>query len=105
MPETINGMIIYNYEIKLLENQGLRIPYPYKFLSFQAQVDKLCLWFAGNRNPSSDCYKEIELMIVGTGHTISPKYERVSEYLGTAQLDGFVWHLFQNKTLREAING
>lgn len=100
---TTNGMIIYKHEIKLLEKQELRIPYPYRFLSFQTQGDKICVWFAVNNHPSSDCYREIELMIVGTGHVVNQGggYGKVPEYLGTAQLDGFVWHLFQNKTLEE----
>lgn len=103
----MNGMVIYKYPIDVVGKQTLRIPYPYKFLSFQSQGDGLCAWFAVNRNPSSDDYRDIELMIIGTGHMINSGddgYSKFPEHLGTAQLSGFVWHLFHNKTACEALN-
>jgi hypothetical protein len=106
--QTTNGMVIHKYVIEITGDNGLRIPSPYKFLSFQAQGKKLCAWFAVNPNPSSDCYADIELRVIGTGHAINPGgsgYNKVPIYLGTAQLDDFVWHLFQNRTYGEILNG
>lgn len=95
-------MKIYKYTLKVLDIQEIRIPDPHKFLSFQAQNGQLVVWYEVNENPSSDCYKEVEFIIVGTGHsrpsdTSNGRYV----YLGTAQLNGFVWHLYTLQLFRD----
>lgn len=83
-------MIIYKYKLEMLERQTRRIPSPQRFLSAQLQGNKICLWYEVNEHPSSDCYDDIEFMIVGTGYR-SPND---ALYLGTVQTGEFVWHVY-----------
>lgn len=87
---------IYKYSIPIESSFTLELPKDARILCFQPQNDELKLWAlvedAGYANP--EMIRKFQL--VGTGAPIRVSPERLN-YIGTAQLDGFVWHLFEER--------
>ncbi len=91
-------MIIYKYEIEVVNKWfKLELPKNAKPLSFQNQIThfaegeigKLMLWVSHDEREWE--YEEKGFIALGTGFKMGMDK---AEYLGTAQENGFVWHLF-----------
>lgn len=83
---------IWKFELVVMERQGIVAP-PIIPLTLQLQNNKPCLWaIVAIDEPTS----QHTIVMRGTGHEWqddgNPSY--YSRYLGTVQLDGFVWHYF-----------
>lgn len=79
---------IFKYPLALIRQQTLMVPSQRKALSVQAQYGQICLWMAVE--PSYGAVS-MQVTIVGTGHDIP---DDGSDFVGTVQLDDFVWHVF-----------
>lgn len=82
---------IWKYELPLSPKVLLRMPRASKILFAAAQRGTICLW--------ASVYPEFEeedrsFLLVGTGNSIP---EGLHEYIGTVQIDPFVWHIFETK--------
>lgn len=82
---------IWKYPLKLIETQEILLPLGPKFLCVQVQNGIPTIWVMVN--------SKAELIgqgfrIIGTGWQLTE--EPSGRYLGTFQLDGFVWHLFED---------
>lgn len=81
---------IYKYQLEVTDDiQKLSIPEGGQFLSVQEQNGGISIWFLVDTH-ASDCPREF--VIHGTGHTVG---EESVHHLGTVQMDGFVWHVFE----------
>lgn len=71
----------------------LFMPEGAEILSIQIQNSKVCIWaVCDERAPKV----ERRFHIYGTGHSL-PENLRVSDHIGTIQVAGFVWHVFEVK--------
>lgn len=82
---------IWKYPLSLDSRQEILVPLGSKFLCVQVQNNIPTIWIMVN--------PEAELMgqgfrIIGTGWKLNDAPSGM--YLGTFQLDGFVWHLFED---------
>lgn len=88
---------IYRYPIALMTNPieevVINMPKWSHILSFQAQEDVLCIWALIDTD--NDLVQR-RFYVAGTGQDLGtlPIF-RVTQYIGTAQQRGFVWHLFE----------
>ena len=80
---------IYKYPLKLDDEQTIKLPAYSKPLTVQVQHGIVTLWaLVDDRNEA----KEYHVRIHGTGNPATSADPK--DYLGTVQLDGFVWHVF-----------
>jgi hypothetical protein len=79
---------ILKFEIPILQGKfTLKIPLHWQFFSFQNQNNKPTIWIGGDLEEET---ADVPFQIIGTGYQL-PKN---SDYLGTIQMNPFVWHLF-----------
>ena len=86
-------MKIFKYIIQITDLQSVALPPCAQILSVQAQAGALCLWALVT--PSKNTVERL-LEIFGTGNPI-PDADAEREFIGTVQLDGFVWHIFERR--------
>ena len=82
-------MVIYKYKLKIEIVQTIKMPANARILSIQAQGNELCLW--------AEVYVDNQLndrtfIIRGTGQVFA---KGLDVYLATVQVDGFVWHIYE----------
>ena len=85
---------VWKYELTENERPLQVPPGASKFLSVQAQGEKLCVWILVN--PDDPVRIDRKYKIVGTGQDINlfgP--ENMWSYAGTAQIGPLVWHVFE----------
>jgi len=88
--------IIYKYPLVIQDVQTIKLPANAEILSVQSQIintfrdRELFLW--AMVNPQLDTEQERTIHIIGTGNSMPNK---VLKYLGTTQMNTFVWHIFE----------
>jgi hypothetical protein len=80
---------IYKYQLSLQGVDIRTLPADFEVLSVQIQHNIITMW-AYVDDTSNAC--EVEIKIIGTGTEF--KNRRKYSYIGTVQLDSFVWHIF-----------
>lgn len=83
---------IYKYPLHIVAEQIIDLPAAY-VLTLQVQHNKPTLWCAVLTGTST--YK-VRFFCVGTGHDIP---NDATYYLGTVQIEGFVWHFFHDSAV------
>lgn len=84
---------IYKYPIALTEKIVVDMPKWSQILSFQVQGDTPCLWALIETDNS---LVQRQFYVVGTGQNLDAlPITRLTQYIGTVQQGGFVWHLFE----------
>lgn len=93
-------LTIHKYNIQITDRQVLRAPARAMFLTAQPQMGKVCLWAVVDPSAPMNDY---DIRIYGTGHKIlAPVKGHHSgfgtgprlPYIGTAQVEELVWHVF-----------
>ena len=82
---------IWKYELAIEDWVRVTIPDGARFLKVGGQGGKLCLWVLVDLEKPPRAYY---FRIFGTGHDIP---DGIGEYIGTAQIGSFVWHLFEER--------
>jgi hypothetical protein len=86
-------MKIHKFPISLEERQTVALPYGARALHVGVQAGVVCLWALFDekgqlgRGPVAR-----EFAVYGTGFALP---DDVGTHLGTVQIDGFVWHVFE----------
>ncbi len=85
-------MRIYKYPVPIEGEFYLNLPANHQIITFQVQNGQPCVWI---RVDAGAVTNPVKFAIIGTGHEYDP-----SEYgyIGTIQLEGFVWHLHEQIT-------
>jgi len=83
-------MVIYKYPLKLTDEQTIMVPVGREFIHCDVQGSQICLWAIVNPNVAEI---EVQIRIVGTGIDFAGNVQ----HLGTVQIGGFVWHVFQER--------
>ncbi len=89
--EQIDMITIYKYTLQIGHAQRITIPGFIKVLYTGLQSGVPCIWAL------VDTEKELKAHLItvhGTGH---PVLNSLEEYVGTVQIDAFVWHIFMEK--------
>ena len=89
---------IWKYEMAVEDWVRIVIPDGARFLKIGEQDRKLCLWVLVDLEKSPRAYY---FRIFGTGQDIP---ECIGEYIGTAQIGSYVWHVFE-ETAKEDQRG
>lgn len=82
---------IWKYELKILDDQIVEVPFCSEFLSLHTQNGKPCIWVYVD---SEETKKEKwHISMFGTGHEVSGHF---AKFLGTILThgDALVWHAF-----------
>lgn len=83
-------MTIFKYQLKVTDEQTIRMPKDAMILTAQAQGQFfICLWAIVDPDAEQE---ERTFEIIGTGNHVSL---RPREYIATVQLGLFVWHIFE----------
>ena len=81
---------VWKYELPDAKKFTLQMPSHPEFLSIQLQNGKPCLWA---RVDTDDLMYDFTFHIVFTGHEF-PKFDGLAmKYLGTFQVESFVYHV------------
>lgn len=80
--------VIYKYVLRLIDTQKVAIPSKALVLSVQEQRGEICLWALVETEDPKVVWT---VDIYGTGTPI----EKDGTYLGTVQMETFVWHIFK----------
>lgn len=80
---------ILKFEIKITDEQYVRLPYGYEVLCVQIQNEVPHIWVKGDFD-NAEFQEQVKFRIYGTGHPI----DEHGLYIGTFQQNG-VWHLFE----------
>lgn len=82
---------IWKYPLALQDTQHLIMPRGAELLAVQMQGEHLILWALAN--PHGIPVKRA-IAILGTGQRVSAESVSPTQYIGTVQEGGFVWHIF-----------
>ncbi len=86
-------MKIWKYQLDIVPEQQIQMPFGARMLTVQNQDDKICLWAIVD--PTS--YKVFrDISIIGTGIEVDYNSLR-GDYLGTVQILSLVWHVFERQ--------
>jgi len=86
-------MRIFKYQLKFpADEQKIEMPANAGIISCQVQEGAITLWAIVDPDA-----KPVErfFTVLGTGHAFFEGSNRQLHHLGTVQLDGFVWHVFE----------
>ena len=87
---------VWKYELRITDTQLLQMPRSAEVLTVANQGGKLCIWVL--LDPSDTPLVNRRFLVVGTGNACSvDDYE----YLGSAVISPFVWHVFHSITESE----
>ena len=81
---------IWKFALKTLDQQYIPMPVLSYPLSVQIQHGELVMWAVVEPD---DIGAQMKVLIVGTGHPM-PAGAFASNYIGTVQDGGLVWHVF-----------
>ena len=83
---------IYEYTFSLIDEQTVNMPLNAIILYCGIQRESICLWALVD---TEDLDGSRTFLIKGTGYQCDDvKY---ANYVGTVQLNGFVWHVFERR--------
>jgi hypothetical protein len=83
---------IFKYELKIMDEQIVKMPKDAEILTAQFQNNKLILWANVRYLNKEDSYV---IEIYGTGNPFPSAGMAERKYISTVQKDDFVWHIFQ----------
>lgn len=97
MPDAMQA--VWKYHLPFGRGPLYRVTMPYGavIIAFQMQAQVPTVWAIVN--PDETQTETRTLRIVGTGHREVVPF---STYRGTAQIGGFVWHLFEEHEVDDA---
>jgi hypothetical protein len=78
---------IFKYKLEIKDHQTLEMPANAELLCVQVQNNDIYLWALVNMNMPP---RDIIIAVYGTGNPINGEF---GNYIGTCQLNGFVWHV------------
>lgn len=85
---------IWKFPLAVDVFQKIDMPKGAEVLTVQPQGDRACIW--AMLDPTADTTRR-GFWIFGTGHDIEGEVlERMGRYVGTFQIRGFVWHVFEH---------
>lgn len=83
---------IWKFPVAVDVRPRLRMPKGARLLSFQVQDGKLCVW----AEVDTEAEKETRYFAIhGTGHEMPREMGYSDTYIGTVQISGYVWHLYE----------
>lgn len=82
---------IYKYALQTTRTQTIRMPADGRILAVQIQNDAPYIWV--ECDPDFITVSNRTFAVVGTGHDVPED----GAYIGTWQIAGFVWHLYEVK--------
>lgn len=86
-------MSIWKYHLDITSDaQSVEMPKDAQIISVQNQGCRITMWAIVN--PAAD--KEVrQFRIWGTGWQIDDYHLDLCDFVGTVQIEGFVWHVFE----------
>lgn len=84
--------VIYKYELTNLGNSTIEMPIDSMVKDFAAQGERLFLWAEVQTNNPLILRR---FKVMATGEDIPDGYG----YLKTTHVDGFVWHLYEDRSM------
>ena len=91
---------IYKYTLELTNRQTIQVPVGAETLHVGIQRGQICVWILIDLNPD---VQDVEMgnkvfHIFGTGNPTTKELED-KRYIGTVQLDDYVWHIFEEELI------
>jgi hypothetical protein len=90
--------VIHKYELSVMDEQQILIGEGFvRFLSVANQRGKLCLWVLVDTSVMTFAGMRLNIRIIGTGNAAA--VEEGMDYIGSAVVEPFVWHVFGKASL------
>lgn len=83
--------VVFKYPLVLASNQRFDMPLGAKLLDVQRQGDSFCVWAIVEQSAPM---REIEFLLLGTGHDLDSEYLNTYQFQATVQDGPYVWHWF-----------
>lgn len=87
----MTNQVIWKFPMTLSAHQIVEMPDGAQTLHVAEQYGKITLWALASPDMEK---RQYIFYVVGTGHAVPAEAGR---YLGTAHVDGFVWHVFAHR--------
>lgn len=88
---------IFKTKLDICDFQTVELPQDFKILHLGMQDGVPCIWY----ECTSDMpLVHLDIYCFGTGYVMD-NMPAGTEYIGTVQSDGFVWHFYRNIRYRE----
>jgi Tfp pilus tip-associated adhesin PilY1 len=81
---------IWKFPLQVTASQFVAIPWDCKPLAVQVQDGAIFMWAAVNSDSGPGSRR---IVMCGTGGRLAPN-ATAATYIGTVQLEGYVWHFF-----------
>ena len=83
---------IWKFELRVIGEQTVRMPFGATVLSAQIQRDRICLW----ATVDTDMHLQPRrFAIFGTGHDLPKPIAATFNFIDTIQANGLVFHVFE----------
>ena len=92
--------VIYKYQLEITDRQEKAMPAGAKILGVQNQRGVLTLWAWVNPKAKTEI---VPFHVFGTGQPIDR--DGIEEYVGTVQIDDYVWHVFKGRAMKPVSKG
>lgn len=87
-------MVIWKYELEITDVQSVQMPEGAKIISVANQGGVLCLWAMVDPMQAT---RKRAIVIIGTGNPIRSAGKIKLKFIGTALIEQFVWHVFEQR--------
>lgn len=85
-------MRIFKYPLHLVSHQVVAMPRGAEILSVQLQYETICLWAVVEPDRVSSAR---QIVILATGESVDKESFLYLKFIGTVQVDEYVWHVFE----------
>lgn len=86
---------IWKYPLVIASSQEITVPSGARLLSVINQGNHPTLYYLVN--PHTQTKTRRQILILGTGHSLSQETAASFNFIGTITADEFVWHIFEQK--------
>jgi hypothetical protein len=84
---------IYKYQLDVKDCQSIKLPKDARILTVQVQSGVPTMWAIVEPDVEDTASIELDIHMFGTGWELPEDADKL-KYIGTVQINGFVWHYF-----------
>lgn len=84
---------IWKYCLEITDLQRVEMPPGAQILSIGNQNDTVCLWSIAD--VSTKFWQQRWFEVIGTGNRLNMNFGIERKFIGTVQINAFVWHVFE----------
>lgn len=87
---------IFKTKLDICDLQNIELPIDFRILHLDKQDGVPCIWYECD---STSPLVSLQIYCYGTGYNMDDE-AHPKKYIGTVQIDGFVWHFYRGDMLK-----